>query len=236
MNDRDGWSVARATGAAVVWLWFAATAVGGGILAQPDPTAAGPSSSGAWTTAARFVPGSPDAFRVEEPAPGVLLFRPTSGARHVNGLVFERRDGLLVVDAQPSPEAARDFLAALRARTTVPIRYLVLSHPHLDAYGGASAFPPEALRIAARGYRDALADPDYDPAIESRMRRGVPREDDPAPRTEATLTLFGRTRLEDPSNPIILLPVPHAHEGRVTPCSRRIRSTLGNTRSSRWRA
>lgn len=155
--------------------------------------------------------GKPEAFRVEEPEPGVLVFRPVDGTHHVNGLVFERTDGLLAVDAQPSPEAARDLLAAIRSRTSRPIRYLVFTHPHLDSYGGASAFPRDTLRIASRGFRDAMADLERDPAVESRLRRGYPAEDEPPVREQATLVLFGRTRLEDARHPIILLPAPHAH-------------------------
>lgn len=142
---------------------------------------------------------------------GIDLYQPVSYRDHTNSVVFARSDGLLVVDAQPSPRAARDLLAAIHRNTPGTIRYLVLTHPHADSSGGASAFPSSVLRIASRGYRDSVADPEFDYGLESRLRRGYPAEDEYVIRPEATLILFGRTRLEDSRNPIILLPVPLAH-------------------------
>jgi len=155
--------------------------------------------------------GDPGAFRVVSLGDGIQLFQPVSYSNHANSLVFERSDGLLVVDAQPSPRAARDLLAAIRRNTVGQIRYLVFTHPHADSSGGASAFPADVLRIASRGYRDSVANPEFDYGAESRLRRGYPAEDEPMVRSAPTLVPFGRTRLEDSRNPIILLPVPQAH-------------------------
>ena len=164
-------------------------------------------------------PGDAGSFQVQTLSRGIHLFRPqraTGG--HTNSLVIERRDGLLVVDAQPTTEAARDLLAAIRLVTDKPVRYLVFTHPHVEASGGSNAFPPEVLRIASRGYRDAIADPEFGYQSERRAYRGIPEpqipaEGGPEPRRRpvATLTLMGRTRLEDPLHPIVLLPVPHSH-------------------------
>ena len=158
-------------------------------------------------------------FQVRTISRGIHLFRPLQPTgRHTNSLVIERRDGLLVVDAQPTKEAALDLLAAIRGVTTAPLRYLVFTHPHVEASGGSDAFPPEVLRIASRGYRDSIADPEFGYQSEWRSYRGIPEppesaEGGPEPqrRPVATLTLMGRTRLEDPLHPIVLLPVPHTH-------------------------
>jgi glyoxylase-like metal-dependent hydrolase (beta-lactamase superfamily II) len=164
-----------------------------------------------WSPAPGQFGADPGAFRVVSVGDGIHLFQPVSYANHSNSVVFERTDGLLVVDAQPSPRAARDLLAAIRRNTAGTIRYLVFTHPHADASGGASAFPADVLRIASRGYRDAVADPEFGYAAESRLRRGYPEEGESVIRPGSTLVLFGRTRLEDSRNPVILLPVAHAH-------------------------
>jgi hypothetical protein len=53
-------------------------------------------------------------FTVEPVAEGVHLFRPTVAAHGwANSLVVERADGLLVVDAQPTAEAAGALLAEI---------------------------------------------------------------------------------------------------------------------------
>jgi glyoxylase-like metal-dependent hydrolase (beta-lactamase superfamily II) len=164
-------------------------------------------------------PGDASAFQVRNISRGIHLFRPEQPTgRHTNSLVIERRDGLLVVDAQPTTEAALDLLAAIRRVSSAPVRYLVFSHPHVEASGGSDAFPPETLRIASRGYRDAIADPAFGYQSEWRAYRGIPEPPetadggpDPQRRPVATLTLMGRTRLEDPLHPIVLLPIPHTH-------------------------
>jgi glyoxylase-like metal-dependent hydrolase (beta-lactamase superfamily II) len=158
-----------------------------------------------------IVAGRASAFDVETLAPGVHLFRPSGrSVTHANSLVVDLPGGLLVVDAQPTPRAASDLLAAIGARSSSPIRYLVFSHPHAVASGGASAFPDSTVRIASRGYRDAVADTEYDFLGELRDLPGIEPSLDwerPVP----DLVLFGRTRIEDPRQPVILLPVAHAH-------------------------
>ncbi len=154
-------------------------------------------------------PGDASAFETQDLAPGVILFRPSQrGPAHTNSLVVERDDGLLVVDAQPSEAAARDLLAAIASKSAAAIRFLVLTHPHAAAAGGARAFPDSALRIASRGFRDAVADPAFDFDADLAARGALPV---PPPRPRPTLVLFGRTRLEDPRNPVVLMPLPPAH-------------------------
>jgi len=159
----------------------------------------------------RATTGNPDAFTVNTLAPGIYLFRPTSTHGYTNSLVFERNDGLLIVDAQPTPAAAWDLMASIGRVATKKIRYLVFSHPHSDSSGGSTAFPEGTLRIASRGYRDAIADSEFDFGAERRLRSGEDSLAVEPDRPGATLVLLGRTRLEDDLNPVILLPVSHAH-------------------------
>ena len=155
---------------------------------------------------------APGTFRVEKLADGVSLFLPPDGRVDLtNAVVVERGDGLLVVNAQPSPAAAELFLADLARHSTLPVRYLVLPHPHADAAGGASSFPRDTLVIATDVCRDAMRDPAFDFAAEARRRSAVPAAWTAPPRRLPTLVLHARTRLDDEKVPVELLPLAQAH-------------------------
>lgn len=162
-------------------------------------------------------PGRPaaDAFRAEMLADGVAFFRPVDpgplGLRRTNALVVRRDDGLLVVGAQPSPEAARELLGSIAATFSEPVRYLVLTHPTVAETGGASAFPPDALRIAAEGYLEALADPEFDRGAELRATAGAPEAWSAPPPEEPDLALRGTALLRDARHPVELQIAPPAY-------------------------
>ncbi len=158
------------------------------------------------------VAGNAAAFRAEALGDGVWLFVPVDpvGAR-TNSMVVERDDGLLVVDAQPSPAAARDLMAAIRGKSTATIRYLVLSHPHAESGGGASAFPDDTLVIGSKGCRDALLDESYDFGAEVRARFVKDGEWNAPPRRPPVLELLGNTSLADTRNPIEIWPLRQSH-------------------------
>lgn len=166
-----------------------------------------------WTAAQAEEPaGAPQTFRQVQLAEGVSLFRPPDDRVDLtNALVIEREDGLLVVNAQPSPGAAELFLSELRRHTKRPVRYLVLPHPHAEAAGGASAFPRDTLVIGTHGCKEALQDPTFDFAAEARPRSAKPGTWTEPPRRSPTLVLHARTRLDDPRIPVELLPLPPAH-------------------------
>jgi len=166
-----------------------------------------------WTGAPAEEPAAvPETFRQVQLAEGVWLFRPPDDRVDLtNALVVEREDGLLVVNAQPSPRAAELFLSELRRYSDLPVRYLVLPHPHAEAAGGASAFPPDTLVIGTSGCREALQDPSFDFAAEARRRSASPGAWTEPPRRSPTLVLHGRTRLDDARIPVELLPLPRAH-------------------------
>jgi glyoxylase-like metal-dependent hydrolase (beta-lactamase superfamily II) len=151
-------------------------------------------------------------FDVETLAAGIWFFRPSGDRRDLaNALVVERGDGLLVVDSQPTPGAAREFLADLKKVSDRAVRYLVLSHPHAESAGGASAFPESTLLIGTKRCHDTLEDPDFDFGAEARLRAASPREWTDPPRVPPTLILHARARLEDSRHPVELLPTSHAH-------------------------
>jgi glyoxylase-like metal-dependent hydrolase (beta-lactamase superfamily II) len=151
-------------------------------------------------------------FVSETLAEGVHLFRPaTPGGERANSLVVEREDGLLVVDAQPTPAAARELLSAIARQLSRPVRYLALTHPHAEAAGGASAFPSTVLVIASAGCRQALADAKYDFGAETRARAADPAAWREPERRPPVLVLSSPTSLEDPKRQVLLIPLHRAH-------------------------
>lgn len=145
-------------------------------------------------------------FRTVELADGVTLYTPEGpGPPRTNSLVIERSDGVTVVDAQPSPEAARLLLRSLPA----PPRFLLLSHGHAESAGGASAFPESTVVIATVGTRDALGDDAFDFGAEVRALLGDGWRAPPRPHVD--VATVQRLDLDDPVHPILVLPIGRAH-------------------------
>ncbi len=115
----------------------------------------------------------------------------------LNALVVEREDGLLVVDTLGTPARARALLRDAAARFRTPVRYLVLSHPHADAVGGASAFPDEVLIVAAADGAAALRDGTADLGGEARQRAEDPSSWAEPRRPRPVLLVSGPTTLDD---------------------------------------
>ena len=87
---------------------------------------------------------APDHYGTYEIASGVYLFV----YRGTNGLFMVTDDGVIVVD--PISEAgAPKFLAAIRAITDAPIKYLVYSHWHWDHIEGGQVFKDAGAKIIA---------------------------------------------------------------------------------------
>lgn len=99
----------------------------------------------------------------EELAPGLHLFR-TAPYSDVgldgNSVAIIGDSGVLVFDANGTPEAARFVLRELRRLTLLPVRQLVLSHWHWDHWYGAEVYRDTfpALEIIAHERTRALMD------------------------------------------------------------------------------
>jgi glyoxylase-like metal-dependent hydrolase (beta-lactamase superfamily II) len=155
---------------------------------------------------------SATAFTVEEVGPGLTLYRPRlASPGRANSLVVERAADLLVVDAQPSPAAARELIAQVAERSPKPIRYLVLSHSHAEAAGGASAFPADTLVLASAECAAALADPDYDFAAELGARATDAADWTEPARPTPSIVLAAAADLPDADHPVELRVWPRAH-------------------------
>ena len=153
-------------------------------------------------------------FDVETIVPGVQVYRnATAGFPGANSLVVDRADGLLVVDAQPSPEAARALLDALAKATKKPVRYLVLTNPHVESWGGASAFPESTVVLASDTARTHLEEPGYDTGAEWRARSPHPEAWREPKRVLPAIHSSGPMTLDDPEHKAVLYPLPRAHSG-----------------------
>jgi glyoxylase-like metal-dependent hydrolase (beta-lactamase superfamily II) len=151
-------------------------------------------------------------FVVDELLDGVWLFRaPDHAQSHTNSLVVEREAGLLVVESQPSPAAAKQLLRAIKDVSAKPVQYLLLTHAHVESTGGASAFPKSALVIASQITHEALADEAREIAGETRLRATDPDAWTAPPRVRPDLVVTSGTRLVDGKHVVEVVPLHGGH-------------------------
>ncbi len=101
--------------------------------------------------------GAQEVFRVEPLADGVwagiVLPRPDAYA-FANSLVVEGEEGILVVDTQQSPTAARALIRQIRARSDRPVRWVVNTHGHGDHVWGNVAYREAFPGVVFVGHAD----------------------------------------------------------------------------------
>jgi glyoxylase-like metal-dependent hydrolase (beta-lactamase superfamily II) len=151
-------------------------------------------------------------FEIDELLDGMWLFRvPADSAEYTNSLVIERDRGLLVVESQPSPAAARRLLEAIGEVSDKPVRFLVFSHPHVESTGGASAFPESTLVIAGETTYDALKDETTSLGADIPLRAADPDSWVAPPRVLPDIVIVGRLSLTDGPHRVELLTLPRGH-------------------------
>lgn len=101
--------------------------------------------------AAAQSPAAKTYFNLQEVSPGVFaaLGAPGSGAGSNAGFVVGDR-AVAVIDSFQSVDAARALLAAIQARTTLPIRYLINTHYHIDHVTGNRVFAEAGAVVMAQ--------------------------------------------------------------------------------------
>ena len=75
----------------------------------------------------------------------------TSGAEGFDTTSYwtETSDGVVVFDAQFTPDLAEELLADIRTQTDAPIAAVVVTHPNPDKFLGAPVFQAEGATLIA---------------------------------------------------------------------------------------
>lgn len=104
----------------------------------------------AWQ-AAQAAPPSGSLFALHDLGHGVwaAISPPDSKAGANAGFVIGP-DGVLVIDTFEDPDAAKALLAAIRAKTAAPIRYVIDTHYHLDHTAGNGVFAQAGAVVMAQ--------------------------------------------------------------------------------------
>jgi len=91
--------------------------------------------------------------------PGVIALANEQNAGQISNSGFiVGRDGVAVIDTGGSMTAGRRLLAAIRARTNLPVLYVIFTHGHPDHALGAAAFQDgRAVFVGHRALPEALA-------------------------------------------------------------------------------
>ena len=64
-----------------------------------------------------------------------------------NAYAVKTKEGWVVIDSLSTPELSKEFMSLLKKKYNQPVKYLVITHYHLDHYFGASEFKKEKAVI-----------------------------------------------------------------------------------------
>jgi glyoxylase-like metal-dependent hydrolase (beta-lactamase superfamily II) len=100
--------------------------------------------------------------------------RGSEGRSNAGFVVTE--EGVVVIDALGSPAQGERLLAAVRAATRQPVRWLVLTHHHPDHHFGTIVFRRAGAKVIAHPDARTLASEGGNDALVAEWRRVVGRE------------------------------------------------------------
>jgi cyclase len=86
-------------------------------------------------------------FKLAELAPGVFAATDIEGKAGANAGFVIGDDGVLVIDSFYKAEAAQALLAEIRRRTSLPLRFLVNTHYHIDHVSGNRVFADAGAQV-----------------------------------------------------------------------------------------
>ncbi len=89
-------------------------------------------------------------FTLQELAPGVFAAIDREGKAGANAGFVIGTESVAVIDSFYRESAARALLAAIRARTQLPIRYVINTHHHIDHVAGNAVFAEAGALIVAQ--------------------------------------------------------------------------------------
>ena len=106
-------------------------------------------------------------FQIVKVSDGVYaaIARPTFRL-NCNAAFIVQDDGVVVVDSESIPSAAREVITAIKRVTDKPVKYLVITHFHGDHFQGAQAYRSEWPGVQVLS---------SDATRESIAKRGIPR-------------------------------------------------------------
>lgn len=111
-------------------------------------------TSMALVSAAAMAALTPAPFTLDQVAPGVWAAIDNAAARETragaNAGFIIGSDGVLVVDTFEFEPAAKELLSDIRQKTSLPIRFVVNTHYHLDHVAGNSIFAAAGATVLAQ--------------------------------------------------------------------------------------
>ena len=115
----------------------------------------------------RTSPAADNIFQIIKVGDGVYaaIAKPTFRL-NCNAAIIVQDDGVVVVDSESIPSAAREVIAAIKGITDKPVKFLVITHFHGDHFQGAQAYLnewPGVQVISSGATREDIA------------KRGIPR-------------------------------------------------------------
>jgi cyclase len=100
-------------------------------------------------------------FQIKRVADGVYAAIATRTFRiNCNAVIVLMDNGVLVVDAESTPSAAREIIAGIKQLTDKPVQYVVITHFHGDHFQGTEAYVqtwPSVQIISSEATRDGIA-------------------------------------------------------------------------------
>ena len=111
--------------------------------------------------------GADDIFHIVKISDGVYVAIASPTFRlNCNAAIIVQDDGVVVVDSESIPSAAREVITAIKRITDKPVKFLVITHFHGDHFQGAQAYLsewPGVQIVSSDATREDIA------------KRGIPR-------------------------------------------------------------